>query len=442
MKFYFCTIIVVVATFLFGVQEIEAAILIQGGDDFSNSIGLGSITSKVPRNETQAGVAEYLELYIYSAENTACSVEMTLKVWNGVATSTVAKFSTQESFSNEFVLVPRTEGNGFVTSTTSSSYTLDVTQCGLPLSTAGANGTNSLLPTFDFWWRVLDTDGDPTFSASNTRWLSYSVSTTTRTLSVTAYLNALDVATGTTIRLQADTPIFTQWDYLTMQATTSGFFRYAWEYVGSQASTSIEQFTFTGRLVRNNTDASCNVFDNSGTCNSVLLDYFSTTTLAGHATVVLTPTEIVSGIVENCKPFSSFWSVSLCLNYLLYPKQDQVEANLEALKEDFLSRVPVGYVTRFVVILTGTTTVALPSISYTFGSTSPLYSTFNGDPIEFDPFGALASVESPVNWRSDQTTGKTLWQIVAEPLNYLLYLTLLFMIVHDVTGIMKYSHKK
>lgn len=274
--------------------------------------------------------------------------------------------------------------------------------------------------------------------ATTTRFINLTLSTTTRSIVITGYIAAEDVA-STTYNLQINTPFYTDWDHDSFVATTSGYFTRGFNYVGSFASTTIQQYTFEATLVKQiEFDPGCNPFLVAFCGTYATLDIISTTTFPGY--VVLTPIDVSAGIEANCTLWSGWWSVELCIQYLLYPNQVQVNANIESLKNEFLTRAPIGYLTRFVALLSTPATSTMPSISYTFASTSPFGGIINsGDPIEFAPFAALAAPESPIYFKSDRDEPKTLWEIVGPITTQLVYLTLLLLIINDITGMYSVS---
>lgn len=282
---------------------------------------------------------------------------------------------------------------------------------------------------------------DCVVDANTTRFISYSISTTTRVFSVRFYIKPSDFLTGVNLSLTVDTPVLTNWYDELVVATTSGFSGYNFQYTGSFASTTIEQFEFLAQLKGTDFAGSCNPFIDAG-CAKITYDTISTSTFPGGVSPIsgLTGQQIINGIEENCRPFSGWFNVPLCLNYLLFPNPQQIEKNIVDLKDNFLSRVPIGYATRFISILASTTESSLPTISYTFGTTSPLFASIGT--ISFDPWSAFSTSTGWTSWVSDQSTQKTLWQIMEEPVTIVVYLVLLFMIIHDITGIWKHNHPR
>jgi len=294
--------------------------------------------------------------------------------------------------------------------------------------------------TGSFAYIICDSGGcdDPTGNdfgtGLETQFFTISVSTTTNTFGVTGYINADDL-TGLVLDFNVSTPLFSQWNYESFNATTSGVFSMSIPYQNFSTST-LQFFTFRSRMFYEST----NPF--SSTTPITIIDQISTTTnVLGYTSNVLTPDEVLEGSVTSCNLLNPFtFNMGDCVSFLLWPSPTQVDQNILDLKEHFLNIWPLGYVTRFVDILSSEDTTALPSISYTTASSS----MFGVIDIEFDPFGSLDDVDSPMLYTSD-TSGdaQTIWEIMEYPIFVVVYLMLIFMIIHDVTGISKHaSHKK
>lgn len=148
---------------------------------------------------------------------------------------------------------------------------------------------------------------------------------------------------------------------------------------------------------------------------------------------------IFSGVQDNCNPISGFSAVE-CISALFVPSQSFMLSSMEATKENILSKVPLGYVTRVVDIMSTTTaSTTPPGISYTFEDT-PL----EGQTIAFDFFGSLTEASTIVEDTlvSNTVDEKNVWEILMPVINPIIYLFLLFMIINDITGIHRHPSKK
>lgn len=115
--------------------------------------------------------------------------------------------------------------------------------------------------------------------------------------------------------------------------------------------------------------------------------------------------------------------------------------NMQDRLNEFKTIPPWAYAFRFYNILnTATTsTTTLPTISYTFATSSPF--GYLG-PIHFDPFGTITQAAAIITEaKSDRAQPMTVWQIVDPVIDIFIYLVLLFQIIHDLTGIHDSSEK-
>jgi len=159
---------------------------------------------------------------------------------------------------------------------------------------------------------------------------------------------------------------------------------------------------------------------------------------ASVAQYILTGTTTGANTIVNCGDILN-GGITPCLVSLVVPNSVTFSADMTRLRNGFLSVWPLGYITRFIEILTTTSTSSLPVISYTTASSS----MFGIIDIDLDPFGSLSSSDSPMLFESDGTNPKTIWEIMEYPTYVVVGLMLLFMIIHDLTGVSKHSnHKK
>jgi hypothetical protein len=123
-----------------------------------------------------------------------------------------------------------------------------------------------------------------------------------------------------------------------------------------------------------------------------------------------------------------------CLTLTFWPGDQALSDDFTIIKET----PPWGYVFRVIDILNATTsTTTLPTIDYTFASSSPLSADI-GD-IHFDPFGLIQQSGTLINeMHSDQAGSPNVWSILMPIVQIFVYLVLLTMIIHDLTGV--YNH--
>ena len=136
----------------------------------------------------------------------------------------------------------------------------------------------------------------------------------------------------------------------------------------------------------------------------------------------------------SCQPFSSSFNMGDCLTLTFWPGDQALSDDFTIIKET----PPWGYVFRVIDILNATTsTTTLPTIDYTFASSSPLSADI-GD-IHFDPFGLIQQSGTLINeMHSDQAGSPNVWSILMPIVQIFVYLVLLTMIIHDLTGV--YNH--
>jgi len=150
---------------------------------------------------------------------------------------------------------------------------------------------------------------------------------------------------------------------------------------------------------------------------------------------LLTGTTTGANTILNCSNLLS-GGITPCVISLFVPNAVTFGDDLLRLRNGFLSVWPLGYVTRFVEIFVTTSTSSLPVISYSTASTS----MFGAIDINFDPFGSLNDPDNPINYVSDnEEDPQTIWEIMEYPITIVVYLMLLFMIIHDLTGVKKHD---
>lgn len=156
------------------------------------------------------------------------------------------------------------------------------------------------------------------------------------------------------------------------------------------------------------------------TATSTIVDSWRSEFLAGFAST----TAVISSV---CNPFSSNFGVGTCLTSLILPPGDVLVSEYETFK----AIPPWGYGFRFYDIASGnatTSTSTLPTISYT----SPSNSIFGVSTFSFDPFGTLQEASSIVNATSTSDNPQTVWEILQPIVYIIVYLMLIFMILHDL----------
>lgn len=219
--------------------------------------------------------------------------------------------------------------------------------------------------------------------------------------------------------------------------STSTLFNYIgkWQYVASIQDTNNSLCIFGYCLINNSTELAqvtgSFVVSTSSGIDNLVSEIASTS--AGIGNLDLSACKI------NINPFaSSTFDILGCVEVLFVPNASATQAFMTSYAGQFLNYFPLGYATRLVQIMSSGATTTLPAISYTFSSSSALSAVGT---VSFDPFGALAGSSSISQATSDVTGApETVWQIMNPVITDIVYLLLLFMIIHDITGISK--HKK
>jgi len=159
--------------------------------------------------------------------------------------------------------------------------------------------------------------------------------------------------------------------------------------------------------------------------------------MSSTTTALLNDPGVFSDIEDNCNPLSGF-SALQCLVALLIPNSNQLQTTINTLKDQVLTKAPVGYITRVVSIMTDTATSTFPLASLSFNSNSPVIP--NGS-YEVDFVGIMAEAGSILDATHseggliDTAEDESFWDVVMPAVNTVVYLGLFLLVFHDVTGI-------
>lgn len=139
---------------------------------------------------------------------------------------------------------------------------------------------------------------------------------------------------------------------------------------------------------------------------------------------------------DNCVFGGGSFDIGLCVDYLMVPQQSDIDNSLSAFKEGAMAREPWGYATRFVTILTASTTpTSLPSWTANVAISSTSYTTFS-----FNMSDMITGGANQLNAVTDPYSGLTLRQVV-EPFIWLFIgISLLIIVFHDLMAMG--HHKK
>lgn len=136
----------------------------------------------------------------------------------------------------------------------------------------------------------------------------------------------------------------------------------------------------------------------------------------------------------SCNPISGGFDIGICINALFLPSGDDISTDFSLIKDGFLSRVPIGYATRMITILSdqasSTATSTLPAFTVTFPVGSPLHD----DPTTFDMQEMITNGASTLSSVTDPISGKTLREITEPWIQLFIALTAFIIIFHDIMG--------
>lgn len=177
------------------------------------------------------------------------------------------------------------------------------------------------------------------------------------------------------------------------------------------------QFATFGVLTSTSTNYTAgepNQFDNlvSSTTQSIN-DYIASSTIS----------------VSSCTSWTEF-NLLTCLNLLFVPQMEPIMNALGDFKNGFLSYFPWGYLTRFVVIMSGNATTTLP----TFTATIPISPSTSMDIITLDMQEMIEGGGEAVNTIQDPYSGETLQEIIQPWVRLFIAISILFIIIADVAG--------
>jgi len=136
-------------------------------------------------------------------------------------------------------------------------------------------------------------------------------------------------------------------------------------------------------------------------------------------------------LVANCNPLGTFDMVN-CLAGLFIPDAGQVQATIQGAQQGILTRMPWGYVTRFVGIVGGTGTTTL---STTYTTTVALNTASDTTTLSFNPGDMFAGGATLVDSIASPYDGSVTFRSVFEPIIKLsIAVLVLLTIFSDITG--------
>jgi len=141
------------------------------------------------------------------------------------------------------------------------------------------------------------------------------------------------------------------------------------------------------------------------------------------------PATTTSALAAQCNPLAGNFGIRECMAFLFIPDANALKNTFEQFRDGVLVKAPWGYLTRFVVIISATTTTALPDISYNFGPKGPLANVV----WNISPSDMLAGGASLLASTTDHN-GNTIRDVLEPLVKLIVGLALVFGIVTDLTG--------
>jgi len=133
----------------------------------------------------------------------------------------------------------------------------------------------------------------------------------------------------------------------------------------------------------------------------------------------------------DCSSWTDFaTNMSTCIYGLFIPNTAQVKAVVDAYKENVFKKVPVGYVTRLVTILSTDATSTVPDLALELPGSLPVSGTTH-----LLRVGTAIASSSAILLSVETDDSNNIWDLAMPVINTIAYLALFLAIFHDVTGI-------
>jgi hypothetical protein len=163
-------------------------------------------------------------------------------------------------------------------------------------------------------------------------------------------------------------------------------------------------------------------------------------------------TDEVSGVIKNgitgsgvasttlakvkagCNPLS--FDLTDCITGLFIPTGDDLAGDFDRIHDSFLVKMPWGYVTRMVDIMTNPATTSLPAFTVNIHT-----SASSTTALTFDPGDMVAGAGAILDNTRDPTYGKNLKDVLGPVAQLILALGVLFTIIKDLLGMQKHAQQ-
>jgi len=150
--------------------------------------------------------------------------------------------------------------------------------------------------------------------------------------------------------------------------------------------------------------------------------------------------EVVNSVVESrqmtmtnslvCSPFSEDFEIVDCMYFLIVPSTAQLQSLVDNLFTSVLRIAPLGYVTRFLEIVTLSDPTMPPALTYTDGTSAP--EALQDRTVSFQIFESFDLVTTIV---ADDGSNKNIWDIVTPFFDTIIALGVLGVILFDVISL-------
>lgn len=137
--------------------------------------------------------------------------------------------------------------------------------------------------------------------------------------------------------------------------------------------------------------------------------------------------------LESCNPLDESFSIKDCLFLLLLPTEQGFADLWDTAYSEIFTKAPLGYITRFVEIITLGEATMPPALTYTYGTSAP--EELQGKSVMFQIFDTenislITSIES-----DSLVDPKNIWEITAPYFNAIVGLAVLGVILKDLMAI-------
>jgi hypothetical protein len=189
-----------------------------------------------------------------------------------------------------------------------------------------------------------------------------------------------------------------------------------------------------------------NILDSTSTSfnanKSLTTAIFSASTTEAIANLLASSTATLTTLSNECIPGLGF-NIGDCFALIFVPDTQALGGWFQAFRSQFLSYAPWGYATRFITILTTSSTSSSPVISLTFPVGSYGH-TSNTDTFTINMDSSMQAGSALLNGVTSTWNGKTqnFQQILEPPVDTIIGITLLIFIATDVLGLFNSERRR